>query len=81
MGRNGQMEQSISFGPVHPRIEVHLEKWTTFFETFPVGPDPSIQFQTDISEILVEWIAPIVITRLDEGSGTVVMDKEEYLRL
>ena len=44
MGWNGQMERSISIGPVQPRKVVHLERWTAFFETFPVGPNRSIQF-------------------------------------
>ena len=43
IGRNGQMERSISIGPVQPKKKVHLEKWTTFFETFPVGPNQSIE--------------------------------------
>ena len=43
-GQNGQMERSISIGPVQPRKVVHLETWTDFFETFPVGPNRSIQF-------------------------------------
>ena len=46
MGHNGHMEWSISNGPVQPKIEVHLKKWTAFFETFPVGPNRSIQFWT-----------------------------------
>ena len=33
---------------------------TSFFETFPVGPNRSIEFRTEISGILVEWIAPII---------------------
>ena len=42
---NGQ----FSGGPVHPRKVVHLERWTSFFETFPVGPNRSFQFWTEIS--------------------------------
>ena len=44
MGRNGQMGRSISIGPVQPRKVINLERWTDFFETFPVGPNRSIQF-------------------------------------
>ena len=54
---NGQ----FSGGPVQPRKVVHLERWTSFFETFPVGLNQSIQFWTEIfPEILAEWIAPTV---------------------
>ena len=28
---------------------VHLKRWTRFFETFPVGPNRSIEFWTEIS--------------------------------
>ena len=38
------MERSISIEPVQPRKVVHLERWADFFETFPVGPNRSIQF-------------------------------------
>ena len=44
MGQNGQMERSISIGQVQLRKVVHLKRWTDFFETFPVGPNQSIQF-------------------------------------
>ena len=44
MGRNGQMERSISIGPVQPKKVVHLERWADRFETFPLGPNRSIQF-------------------------------------
>ena len=27
----------------------HLKRWTRFFETFPVGPNRSIEFWTEIS--------------------------------
>ena len=33
-------------------------RWTSFFETFPVGPSQSIEVWTEISGILVEWIPP-----------------------
>ena len=36
------------FRPVRPGKEDHLKRWTCFFETFPVGPNRSIEF----------WIAP-----------------------
>ena len=35
------------------------KRWTSFFETFPVGPNRSIEFWTKISGNLVEWIAPL----------------------
>ena len=38
-GRNGQMERSFSIGPFQPRKVVH---WC--LETFPFGPNSSIQF-------------------------------------
>ena len=44
MGRNGQIERSISIGPVQPKKAVHLVRWVDIFETFPVGPNRSIQF-------------------------------------
>ena len=28
---------------------VHLKGWTSFFETFPVGPNRSIEFWTEIT--------------------------------
>ena len=37
------------FQPVRPGKVVHLKRWTRFFETFPVGPNRSIEFWTDIS--------------------------------
>ena len=37
------------FRPVRPRKEDHLKRWTCFFETFPVGPNRSIEFWTEIS--------------------------------
>ena len=38
------------FQPVRPRKLVHLKRWTRFFETFPVGPNRSIEIWTEISE-------------------------------
>ena len=35
--------------PVRRRKVVHLKRWTRFFETFPVGPNRSIEFWTEIS--------------------------------
>ena len=32
-----------------PGKEDHLKRWTRFFETFPVGPNRSIEFWTEIS--------------------------------
>ena len=37
------------FQPVPPGKEDHLKRWTRFFETFPVGPNRSIEFWTEIS--------------------------------
>ena len=37
------------FQPVRPGKVVHLNRWTRFFETFPVGPNRSIEFWTEIS--------------------------------
>ena len=36
------------FQPVRPGKVVHLKRWTRFFETFPVGPNRSIEFWTEI---------------------------------
>ena len=36
------------FRPVRPGKEEHLKRWTSFFETFPVGPNWSIEFWTKI---------------------------------
>ena len=45
------MARSIQpkFQPVRPGKEDHLKRWTRFFETFPVGPNRSIEFWTEIS--------------------------------
>ena len=37
------------FRPVRPGKVDHLKRWTSFFETFPVGPNRSIEFWTEIS--------------------------------
>ena len=37
------------FRPVRPGKVVHLKRWTSFFETFPVGPNRSTEFWTEIS--------------------------------
>ena len=37
------------FQPIRPGKEDHLKRWTRFFETFPVGPNRSIEFCTEIS--------------------------------
>ena len=37
------------FQPVRPGKVVHLKRWTRFFETFPVGPNRSIEFWAEIS--------------------------------
>ena len=36
------------FQPVRPGKLVHLKRWTRFFQTFPVGPNRSIEFWTEI---------------------------------
>ena len=46
-----------------PGKVVHLKRWTSFFETFLVGPNRSIEFRTEISGILVERIPPQVPRR------------------
>ena len=38
------------FWPVRPGKVVHLKRWTTFFDTFLVGWNRSIEFWTEISE-------------------------------
>ena len=38
-----------SIGPVRPGKDVYLKRWSRFFETFPVGPNRSIEFWTEIS--------------------------------
>ena len=40
---------STKYRPVRPGKEDHLKRWTSFFETFPVGPNRSIEFWTEIS--------------------------------
>ena len=56
-------KNSGNFGPkldwprsIQPKIRpvgsgkvVHLKRWTSFFEAFPVGPNRSIEFWTEIS--------------------------------
>ena len=37
------------FRLVRSKKEDHLKSWTRFFETFPVGPNRSIEFWTEIS--------------------------------
>jgi len=37
------------FRPVRPGKVVHVKRWTSFFETFPIGPNRSIEFWTKIS--------------------------------
>ena len=43
------MDRAPKFRPVRPGKVVHLKTWTSFFETFPVGPNRSIEFWTEIS--------------------------------
>ena len=37
------------FRPVPRGKVVHLQRWTSYFETFPVRPNRSIEFRTEIS--------------------------------
>ena len=48
---NSQRARSIQpkFQPVRAGKLVHLKRWTRFFETFPVGPNRSIELWTEIS--------------------------------
>ena len=50
------------FRPVRPGKVVHLQRWTRFFKTFPVGPNQGrtdrLSFGPKFPEILVVWIAP-----------------------
>ena len=41
------------FRPVRPGKVAHLKRWTSFFETFPVGPN-----RYPLSFGWIEWIAP-----------------------
>ena len=43
------MDRAPNFRPVRRGKVVHVLRWTTFFETFPVGPNRSIEFWTEIS--------------------------------
>ena len=39
------------FQPVRPGKGVYLKRWTRFFETFPVGPNRSIEFWTGLNPL------------------------------
>ena len=57
MGRNGQMERSISIGPAQPRKVVHHR----FFRNVSGWTEPiHSSFRPKFPEILVKWIAPTV---------------------
>ena len=58
----GRSARSIQpkFRPVRPGKVFHLKRWTSLFETFPVGPNRSIGFWTEIS-LLFEWIVPFML--------------------
>ena len=45
----GAQSIQLKFQPVRPGKVVDLKEWTRFFETFPVGPNRSIEFWTEIS--------------------------------
>ena len=47
--KQGARSIQPKFQPVRPGKEDHLKRWTSFFETFPVGPNRSIEFWTEIS--------------------------------
>ena len=49
MDTQGARSIQPKFQPVRPGKVVHLKRWTRFFETFPVGPNRSIEFWTEIS--------------------------------
>ena len=59
--KQGTRSIQPKFRPVRPGKEDHLKRWTSFFETFPVGPNGSIELWTEISGNLVEWIAPLQV--------------------
>ena len=46
-GRNSPWARSIQ--PKFQPVLVHFKRWTRFFETFPVGPNRSNEFWTEIS--------------------------------
>ena len=48
-GTNWARSNHPKFHPVRPGKVDHLKRWTRFFETFPVGPNRSIEFWTEIS--------------------------------
>ena len=50
------------FQPVRPGKEDHLKMWTRFFETFPVGPNRSTEFWTEISGNF-DWMDRALIFR------------------
>ena len=50
MDMGGAIHTTKKFRPVRPGKVVHLLRWTSFFcETFPDGPNRSIEFWTEIS--------------------------------
>ena len=49
------------FRPVRPGKVVHVKRWTSFFETFLVGPHRSIEFWTEITGNWGWMVAPIFI--------------------
>ena len=51
------------FRPVRPGKVVHHKRWTSFFETFPVGRTDPLSFRPNFPEILVEWISPKAFSR------------------
>ena len=56
------------FQPVRPGKEDHLKRWTRFFETFPAGPNRSIEFWTEIFRKV--WLCPRQFTIDVSGDST-----------
>ena len=58
MGRNGEMERSISIGPVQPKKRSTSKGGTLFSKLFRLDRFDPFSFRPKFPEILVEWIAP-----------------------
>ena len=60
MGRNGQMERSISIGRVQPKRRSTLKGGPLFSKLTCIRLDQTdpLSFRPKFPEILVEWIAP-----------------------
>ena len=64
------------FRPVRPGKVVHLERWIGFFKTFPVGPNRSIEFWTEISRNF-DWMDRVLDIR--NNFRQVLLNIFEYL--